>query len=241
MANEHTTLKSLFDDIADAIRELTGSTEQIVADNFPEAIKAYEPNFENVAFKIMLNMDGSNTYSPSYQECFNALNDLMAVQNPPAWPKVPVGIWNTDEVMFPMLFAGFIVHTSELVLVNAFNNEDIAGEALPNETRYSIQVMILKTDNTFEEITTYELKNSDSYIESSDVKAGKVYATSFGELKYGTMPQIELVEPDIEVDSMGTIRATITQNEGYTEGGTVEGKKQLNIRGGGDIVPTKSR
>lgn len=37
MAN-HSTLTSLFTDIADAIREKTGSTSTIIADNFPETI-----------------------------------------------------------------------------------------------------------------------------------------------------------------------------------------------------------
>lgn len=38
MANNHSTLTGLFTDIADAIREKTGGTESIVADEFPEAI-----------------------------------------------------------------------------------------------------------------------------------------------------------------------------------------------------------
>lgn len=40
MANIHTTLTSLFSDIADAIREKTGDTGKIVADDFPDAIQA---------------------------------------------------------------------------------------------------------------------------------------------------------------------------------------------------------
>lgn len=38
MANKHETLISLFTDIADAIREKTGDTENIIADNFPDEI-----------------------------------------------------------------------------------------------------------------------------------------------------------------------------------------------------------
>lgn len=38
MANTHTTLTSLFSDIADAIRAKTGGTGTIVADDFPDVI-----------------------------------------------------------------------------------------------------------------------------------------------------------------------------------------------------------
>ena len=39
MANKHTTLKNLFTDIASAIREKTGGTVKIVADDFPDEIR----------------------------------------------------------------------------------------------------------------------------------------------------------------------------------------------------------
>lgn len=44
MANTHTTLASLFSDIADAIRSKTESTAPLVADEFPAAIRALENN-----------------------------------------------------------------------------------------------------------------------------------------------------------------------------------------------------
>ena len=40
MPNTHTTLTSLFSDIADAIRAKTGDSAAIIADNFPAAIQA---------------------------------------------------------------------------------------------------------------------------------------------------------------------------------------------------------
>ena len=50
MANKHNTLRNLFTDIADAIREKTGSTDAIIADNFPNIIRnittGIETNFE---------------------------------------------------------------------------------------------------------------------------------------------------------------------------------------------------
>lgn len=39
MANKHATLTALFTDIADAIREKTGDSSSIVADNFPDVIR----------------------------------------------------------------------------------------------------------------------------------------------------------------------------------------------------------
>ena len=39
MANTHTSLNALFTDIADAIREKTGDTASIVADDFPDVIR----------------------------------------------------------------------------------------------------------------------------------------------------------------------------------------------------------
>lgn len=40
MANKHTTIQGLFTDIADALRIKLGTTGQIVADTFPDQIKA---------------------------------------------------------------------------------------------------------------------------------------------------------------------------------------------------------
>ena len=40
MANKHATLVSLFSDCANAIREKDGTTESIIADDFPEHIRA---------------------------------------------------------------------------------------------------------------------------------------------------------------------------------------------------------
>lgn len=54
MANKHENLTSLFTDIADAIREKTGDTNSITADNFPDAIREIETgsNIETVELYI---------------------------------------------------------------------------------------------------------------------------------------------------------------------------------------------
>ncbi len=43
MPNTYTTLSGLFSAIANAIRAKTGSTEEIIADDFPTAIAAIKP------------------------------------------------------------------------------------------------------------------------------------------------------------------------------------------------------
>lgn len=51
MANKHENLNSLFTNIADAIREKTGGTATIVADDFPDAIRAI-PTSEDLSAEI---------------------------------------------------------------------------------------------------------------------------------------------------------------------------------------------
>lgn len=59
MANTHETLSGLFTDIADAIREKTGSTEAIVADEFPEAIASISSGGNRYA--------GTKTHSQAFE------------------------------------------------------------------------------------------------------------------------------------------------------------------------------
>ena len=53
MANTHSNLTSLFTDIADAIREKTGTTGQIVADKFPENIRGIDSDGSSIGDDIV--------------------------------------------------------------------------------------------------------------------------------------------------------------------------------------------
>lgn len=53
----HATLSALFSAIADAIRAKTGSTDPIVADDFPAAIAAIGPSVTMGSFTIEENLD----------------------------------------------------------------------------------------------------------------------------------------------------------------------------------------
>lgn len=46
MANKHKDLKSLFTNIAAAIREKTGGSAPVIADDFPDAIRAIESGID---------------------------------------------------------------------------------------------------------------------------------------------------------------------------------------------------
>lgn len=69
MANKHATLTSLFTAIADAIRAKTGSTETIIADDFPDTIAGIETGSKDTKLTI----DHSGDYSLKvYHRPFNS-------------------------------------------------------------------------------------------------------------------------------------------------------------------------
>lgn len=71
MANKHTTLVSLFDDIADAIRELLGTSPNIVADNFPDKLREIMPCKINDKYDIAIPNVSTATINPVFTpKCF---------------------------------------------------------------------------------------------------------------------------------------------------------------------------
>lgn len=79
MPNTHTTLTSLFSDIADAIRNKTGSSADIVADNFPTEIDAIPTGVTPAEFNDVnfYDYDGTILYSYTAAEAL-ALTELPA-------------------------------------------------------------------------------------------------------------------------------------------------------------------
>lgn len=73
MSITHSTLTSLFTDIADAIRAKTGKTSTIVADNFPSEIIAISSDKKNDV--IFYDYDGTQLYSYT-AEAFTTLTEL---------------------------------------------------------------------------------------------------------------------------------------------------------------------
>lgn len=77
MPNTHSTLTSLFGDIADAIRAKTGNSGTIVADNFPTAISnipsgleyetgTYTPTSDVLANSVTISFTNTHSSAPMY-------------------------------------------------------------------------------------------------------------------------------------------------------------------------------
>lgn len=63
MANKHASLDALFTDIADAIREKTGDTATIVADDFPDVIRERFPVIPPLATSAYLTFSSPNSFT----------------------------------------------------------------------------------------------------------------------------------------------------------------------------------
>lgn len=64
MANKHTTLASLFSDTANAIREVTGTSDSIVADTFPDFIRSIRSTLFFSENKVKLAMTHNSSRIP---------------------------------------------------------------------------------------------------------------------------------------------------------------------------------
>lgn len=71
MANQHTTLAALFDDTADAIREVGGTSSSIVADTFPDKIRGITPCSLNDKFNMSITNVSTATINQVFTpKCF---------------------------------------------------------------------------------------------------------------------------------------------------------------------------
>lgn len=72
MSNTHETLTSLFTDVADAIREKTGGTDAIVADEFPDAIRNISAGSSiNGLIESYMVAAGENISAGDFVQCLN--------------------------------------------------------------------------------------------------------------------------------------------------------------------------
>ena len=91
MANTHTSLKSLFSDIADAIRTKTGSTALIVADDFPTEISNIHSGGSATEDLLWTNPDPTVEFAAQTVTLSGDLSDYEYV-------KVGYGISRVDTV-----------------------------------------------------------------------------------------------------------------------------------------------
>ena len=120
MANVHATLTSLFTDIADAIRDKTGSTTEIVADDFPDVIDTLPHTFFEFSCTIETDLQPEGYYELSpleswyvnvtYDDTFSEINSADSFKlNPNS---------NTTGLLFVVLDSqGYQTSTFGLVAI----------------------------------------------------------------------------------------------------------------------------
>ncbi len=117
MANKHTSLASLFGDIATAIREKTGQTGTLVADDFPTAIAA-------------INAAGG----PFWIEC-GAINTASSSGHPSV-DIVPENLSNYDKLLGCCIWftneAGDIDAMADFSAIIYVRNPGTVGIGIPN-------------------------------------------------------------------------------------------------------------
>ena len=162
MANNHSTLTSLFTDIADAIREKTGSTESIVADEFPAAIAAL-PKGESV------NLDSEITTQDALIAELSNILDSKAAGGSVKTTKTIHLDWSMDEERIG--YISYVSNGKSMELSYSSNVETIEAEGgafyLSGDHQFS--------SNTFINIGLY----SNSYIATQDEET--IYFVSSGE------------------------------------------------------------
>lgn len=80
---------------------------------------------------------------------------------------------------------------------------------------------------------------SDATVTAADLRSGKVAYGKDGKVT-GTVPDVEMATPTISVSSSGLISASVFQDAGFIEGGTVGSQKQLTTKSATTYTPSTS-
>ena len=78
MANTYTSLGGLFTAIANAIRAKKGTTDTIVADNFPSEIESIADSCNNLARSIKRRNDGKSSFTEDQNHHVDHMFDLVS-------------------------------------------------------------------------------------------------------------------------------------------------------------------
>ncbi len=76
---------------------------------------------------------------------------------------------------------------------------------------------------------------------AADLLTGKQLIGPDGEVISGSMPKVKLARPLLEIDSTGTVIATVEQPGGKVDGGTTTGTLDLTTQGGKTVTPGTSQ
>jgi hypothetical protein len=237
MANTHTTLTSLFTAIADKIRTKTGSTETIVADNFPDAIDS-----------ILTPTDGTIVT--------NSASDITISGK---MVSIPAGYYkNAVAKMIPVSTqATPTISVSSAGLITASVNQlagYIEGGTKSNKKQLSTQAAKTITPSTSSQTAVAKGKYTTGDVTVAAVPTQTKSATPstseqtiapdsgkfLSSVTVSAMTTATQATPSISVDSAGLITASSTQTAGYVSAGTKSATKQLTVQAAKTITPSTS-
>ena len=218
----HETLTSLFTDVADAIREKTGSTATIVADNFPTAIDDIVTLSEGSADATAAAGDilsGKIAYVKGSKVTGTMANQGAKTSslNCGGSYTIPAGYHNGS---------GKITANS---LASQTDGTAVSGDILSGKTAYVDGAKITGT------IATKTASNLTASGATVTVPAG--YYASQATKSVSTATQ---ATPSISVSSAGLITASATQTAGYVSAGTKSATKQLTTQAAKTVTPSTS-
>ena len=201
MANTHTTLASLFDDTADAIREKKGTTAAIVADNFPAEIRSIEdvtaevnaqlPIVKNIKEALVGKATGANATADKILEGYSAYVGQELVVGTAKSGVIETIYENiaTDEILF------------------SSNTDIYGGIELSHSLRIIPKIAILQAQNESDITTDYHVVRAVwVYDENASQGRGYFAAKYKGTNAYGNLVNYgcTMTNTTVEATSLGS-------------------------------------
>lgn len=184
MPNTHSTLTSLFADIADAIREKDGSTAQIVADAFPAAVRAIPSGGE-----VIVKTGKYTVASNKTADTIKISHGLGSIPNIAIWIMDPItNYYSCDYAVF---IDGINYVTSAGIDMYSGFGFCAEEENLSSPGKATIYTSVIPKDGTSRDLNLSSSVIDDtmfSYRYQTSIKAGTV--VNWVAIKYADIEEV---------------------------------------------------